>query len=311
MVLGTWPTPLERAPRLAVSLGLATEDLWIKRDDLTGLGGGGNKVRKLQYSCADALRVGATTLVTSGAAQSNHARLTAAAAARLGLRCILVLDGHPPPATQGNLVLDHLAAATVIWAGAAAPQELRDRVEVAAREVRHRGGIPYVVPFGGSNALAAHGYVDAAVELEAQLSGIEHVVVAVGSGGPMAGLVAHLGEQRVRGIDTGAVADAAGVVRDLVAGMSATGIDLTRLQVQSGQIGAGYATLTPNAGRAMALAGKTEGLFLDPTYTARALAGLTELVAEGHIRVGQRTVFMHTGGLPGLFGHPQLTDLLS
>jgi L-cysteate sulfo-lyase len=311
VVLGTWPTPLERAPRLAVSLGLATEDLWIKRDDLTGLGGGGNKVRKLQYICADALRVGATTLVTSGAAQSNHARLTAAAAARLGLRCILILDGDPPPATQGNLVLDHLAAATVIWAGAAVPQELRDRVEVAAREVRNRGGVPYVVPFGGSSALAAHGYVDAAVELEAQLSGIEHVVVALGSGGTMAGLVAHLGEQRVWGIDTGAVADAAGVVRDLVAGMSATAIDLTRLQVQSGQIGEGYETLTPGAARAMALAAQTDGLFLDPTYTARALAGLTELVANGHIRVGQRTVFMHTGGLPGLFGHPQLRDLLS
>ena len=103
VLLSTWPTPLERAPRLAVRLRLAADDLWIKRDDLTSLGGGGNKIRKLQYTCADALRAGATTLVTSGAAQSNHARLTAAAAARLGLKCVLVLDSQPPSITQGNL----------------------------------------------------------------------------------------------------------------------------------------------------------------------------------------------------------------
>ena len=126
----------------------------------------------------------------------------------------------------------------------------------------------------------------------------------------MAGLVAHLGTQRVVGIDTGAVPDVAAVVRDIVGGMSATAAELNHLQIRRDQIGDGYATLTPAARRAMVLAARTEGLFLDPTYTARALAGLIELVADGHITTGQRTVFMHTGGLPGLFGHPQLTDLM-
>lgn len=307
--LGTWPTPLERAPRLAVSLGLGEGDLWIKRDDLTGLGGGGNKIRKLQYTCADALRVGATTLITSGAAQSNHARLTAATAARLNLRCVLVLDGTTPPAAQGNLILDHLAGANVVWAGVLRPDELRNRVEVAAQEVQDQGGSPYVIPFGGSNSLAVHGYIDGAAELETQLPGIDHVVVAVGSGGTMAGLVAGMGADRVLGIDTGAVPDAATAVRDLLASVSGTQDEL-RLQIHPGQVGEGYAVLTAAAKRAITLAAQTEGLFLDPTYTARALAGLIELVSEGHIRSGQTTVFLHTGGLPGLFGHRQLADLL-
>lgn len=310
VLLGTWPTPLERAPRLAVRIGLAADDLWIKRDDLSGLGGGGNKVRKLQYTCADALRSGATTLITSGAAQSNHARLTAAAAARLGLRCVLVLDGDPPPSAQGNVVLDHLADATVLWAGEVTPEGLGDRVETAAQQARDRGELPYLIPFGGSSPLAAHGYVDAAAELEDQLTGIEHVVVAVGSGGTMAGLVAHFGVARVVGIDAGAVPDATTVVRDLIVAMSATDVELDRLQIHGDQIGDGYGALTPAARSAMSLAAQTEGIFLDPTYTARALAGLIQLVADQRIETGQRTVFMHTGGLPGLFGHPQLAAIL-
>lgn len=319
VLLSTWPTPLERAPRLAVRLGLAADDLWIKRDDLTSLGGGGNKVRKLQYTCGDALRAGATTLVTSGAAQSNHARLTAAAAARLGLKCVLVLGSQPPSVTQGNLVLDHLAAASLVWAGHQDQQALHDRVLAAADDARDRGEVPYVVPFGGSSSLSALGYVDAAVEIEAQLPGIDQVVVAVGSGGTMAGLVAQLGVRRVVGIDTGAGPDAASAVRDIVEGMSSplAGVDglagpdgLDGLQINRNQIGDGYATLTPAARDAMLLAARTEGLFLDPTYTARALAGLAELVADGKVVAGQRTVFLHTGGLPGLFGHPQLGELL-
>jgi L-cysteate sulfo-lyase len=309
--LGTWPTPLEPAHRLAVSLGLDADDLWVKRDDLCGLGGGGNKVRKLQYTCADALAKRATALVTSGAAQSNHARLTAAAAARLGLRCVLVLEGQAPPVALGNLVLDHLADATVIWAGDVGPEELADRVQVVARQSREQGLVPYVIPFGGSSPLAAHGYVDAAVELETQLPDLDHVVVAVGSGGTMAGLVAHLGASRVVGIDTGAVPDAATTVRALVARITAKVPEPNDLQIHRDQIGDGYATLTPAAQQAMHLAARTEGLFLDPTYTARGLAGLRQLVADGHISAGQRTVFVHTGGLPGLFGHPQLPTLMA
>jgi len=310
VVLSSWPTPLEPAPRLAVGLGLAPDDLWIKRDDLTSLGGGGNKIRKLQYTCADALRSGATTLVTSGAAQSNHARLTAAAAARLDLSCVLVLAGQPPSRSQGNLILDHLAGASVTWTGESSSSELQAHVGSAAEKVRDQGGAPYVIPFGDSSPLAARGYVDAAAELEEQLPGIEHVVVAVGSGGTMAGLVAHLGAHRVVGVDTGAVPDALSVVREFLIGMWAPVSDLNALQIHGSQVGDGYATLTPAARQAMLLAAQTEGIFLDPTYTARALAGLTQLVADGHITAGQRTVFMHTGGLPGLFGHRHLEDLL-
>src|SRR4051812_1227033 len=148
ILLATWPTPLEPAVRLAVELGL--DELWIKRDDLTGLGGGGNKVRKLQYTCAQALKAGATTLVTTGAAQSNHARLTAAAAARLGLRCVLVLGGHPPASTRGNLILDQLAGARIVWAGDAPIEEA-----IAAQE-------GFVIPLGGTTAFSSLGYVDCA-----------------------------------------------------------------------------------------------------------------------------------------------------
>jgi D-cysteine desulfhydrase len=168
-----------------------------------------------------------------------------------------------------------------------------------------------VVPFGGSSPLSAQGYVDAAVELEAQLDGIDHVVVAVGSGGTMAGLVAHLGSGRVVGIDTGAVPDAAAAVGAILDGLPVSPDRLMGLEIHRDQVGAGYHELTSGAGQAMGLAARTEGLFIDPVYTARALAGLAELVRTGRIGRGRRTVFMVTGGLPGLFGHPQLADLLS
>jgi L-cysteate sulfo-lyase len=307
--LATWPTPVEPASRLAVALGLGPDDLWIKRDDLTGVGAGGNKLRKLQYTCADALRARATTLVTSGAAQSNHARLTAAVAARLGLRCVLVLDGEPPREPRGNVILDHLAGANVTWAGRTDAQGLELQVDSVVTDLRNRGEAPYVIPFGGSTPLAAYGYVDGASELIAQLPAIDNVVVAVGSGATMAGLVARLGSGRVIGIDTGAVPDATRTVTNILAGMCPRSEHVNQLQINHGQVGEGYGTLTPAADRAMALAAQTEGIFLDPTYTARALAGLTELVAKGQIRTGQRTVFLHTGGLPGLFGHAQLSHL--
>ena len=174
--LGTWPTPVEPAPRLAAAAGLAADALWIKREDLSGLGGGGNKVRKLQYTCAEALAAGATTLVTSGAPQSNHARLTAAAAARLGLHCVLVLGGEPPAAPQGNLVLDHLAGAELAWLPGATPERLDEEVVRQAERVRDDGGVPHVIPFGGSSSFSARGYVDCGTELLDQLPGIGPVL---------------------------------------------------------------------------------------------------------------------------------------
>lgn len=285
MPLATWPTPLEPALRLAETLGL--DQLWIKRDDLSGLGGGGNKVRKLQYTCAEAVKAGASRIVTTGAPQSNHARLTAAAAARLGLECTLVLAGNAPETPRGNVLLDELAGARIVWAG---DQPLD---EVAAQQEGFR------IPFGGTSALSAQGYVDCAQELLHQLPDLDAVVVAVGSGGTMAGLVAHLGPERVYGVDTGAVPDPVSTVSELLTQM---GAPVGNLQIDRTQVGAGYATLTDEVRAAMALTARTEGLFLDPTYTGRAMAGLCAKPPRGNV------VFLHTGGLPGLFGHPALNS---
>jgi L-cysteate sulfo-lyase len=292
-----------------VAVGLAAEALWLKRDDLSGLGGGGNKVRKLQYTCAQALAASATTVITTGAPQSNHARLTAAAAARLGLRSVLVLKGEQPDIPRGNLVLDQLAGAQLVWAGEATPQQMHREVERQAQKVRDGGGIPHVIPFGGSSSYAAQAYVDCGVELLAQLPGLDHVVVAFGSGATMAGLVARLGAERVIGIDTGAVAEPRARLNELLDGMPGVRVRRAGVQIDGGQVGAGYPALTPAAREAMRLAARTEGIFLDPTYTARALAGLIACVADGRIEREHRTVFMHTGGLPGLFGHPELPRL--
>ena len=291
IAFGAWPTPLESAPRLAAALGL--EELWIKRDDLVGLGGGGNKVRKLQYTCAEALQAGATTLITVGAPQSNHARLTAAAAARLGLRCVLVLSGPAPMTSRGNLILDALAGAEIVWA------EDRPPDEVASAEAERRPG-SHVIPFGGSTRSSVQGYVDCARELVEQQKDFDRVVVAVGSGGTMAGLVAGLGPGRVLGVDTGATADPHAAVKALLDS------DPGELAIDRGQIGAGYAVVTEPVREALKLAARTEGLFLDPTYTGRALAGLIARTAPVGLARQGRVVFLHSGGLPGLFGHPEV-----
>jgi L-cysteate sulfo-lyase len=295
--LGSWPTPLEPAPRLAERIGLRPGDLWFKRDDLTGLGGGGNKVRKLEHTVGAALATGADTLVTTGDVQSNHARTTAAASARLGLRCALVLAGEQPPELTGNLVLDHLLGAELHWAGAHDPVAYAD--ELLTR-LRATGLNPYLVPFGGSGPVGARGYLACAAELAEQAPDVAHVVVAVGSGGTMAGLVAGLGAARVLGVETGAVDDAA----DRVAGMvTALGGPGGGLRLRADQIGEGYGILTDAARAALIDVARYAGVVLDPVYTAKAFAGLRVAVADGEIEAGQRTVFLHSGGLPGLFGH--------
>ena len=314
VALGTWPTPLEPAPRLARAIGLHPDDLWIKRDDLSGLGGGGNKIRKLEWTVGAALDAGADVLVTTGAPQSNHARLTAAAGARLGLRAVLVFPGVAGEPGSGNLVLDGLFGASVVWAGDPEPgtdpeQALAATAAATVDTLRRGGSRPALIPFGGSNATGAHGYRLAAAELEDQLADIAHVVVALGSGGTMAGLVAGLGPERVLGVHTGAVEDPRGFVSTILDGMPNTSVDATRLRIRDDQVGDGYSTLTDPAATALLTAARCEGIALDPVYTARALAGLTAAVADGDIRPGSRVVYLHTGGLPGLFGHPAAVGL--
>jgi L-cysteate sulfo-lyase len=281
--LGTWPTPVEPAPRLARRLGLA--ELWFKRDDLSGLGGGGNKVRKLEYTCAQAIDARADTVITSGGPQSNHARLTAAAAARLGLRCVLVLAGTER-SRRGNLLLDDLAGAEIIWVG---DTPLGEAVE------QHRDDA-FVIPFGGSSPTSIEGYATCGREIKQQVQDFDVVITALGSGGTTAGLVKELGPERVVGVDTGAVPDPRATVAGLLGGAVAPG----DLRIDQGQVGAGYAAITDAVREALSLVARSEGVFLDPTYTGRAMASL---IADSP---GDRVVFLHSGGLPGLFGHPDL-----
>jgi L-cysteate sulfo-lyase len=306
--LGTWPTPLEAVPRLARALGLGATDLWVKRDDLTGLGGGGNKVRKLEWICGAALAAGADTLITCGARQSNHARLTAAAGARLGLDVVLVLAGNEDDPGGGNIALDGLLGARVVWAGQVPHEALEPLARAVAEQLRREGSRPELVPYGGSSVLGARGYVECGVELTKQAPDLSTIVVAVGSGGTMAGLVCALGAQRVLGIDTGAMVEPGLAVAELLGGLGG-GLggappDSGPLRIRSDQIGDGYASLTEPVMAAMTLVARSEGLILDPIYTGRAAAGLVRAVEEGEIRSGQQTVLLHSGGLPGLFGHP-------
>ena len=310
--LGTFPTPLEPAPRLAAAIGLRADRLWIKRDDLTGLGGGGNKVRKLERILGAALRDGADCLVTTGAAQSNHARLTAAAGARLGLPVTLVLAGAPAAAPTGNLLLDEIFGARIRWAGDADHTRLAVVADEVAAELASAGAQPAVIPFGGSNRDGARAYADAARELSDQLGrqlgdqlpGQATSVVAVGSGGTMAGLVAELGPAHVLGVDVGAVAAPGEAVATLVDAITAERLDPLALRLRTDLVGAGYGSLTERTTAAIRLTARTEGLLLDPTYTGRAMAGLIAAAADGDLGQDAPIVFWHTGGLPGLLGHP-------
>ncbi|WP_405988989.1 D-cysteine desulfhydrase family protein [Streptomyces sp. NBC_00986] len=296
--LATFPTPVEPAPRLATAIGLGPDDLWIKRDDLTGLGGGGNKIRKLEWTVGAALAEGADTLVTTGAPQSNHARLTAAAGARLGLDVVLVLRGSPGGSRSGNLALDGLFGARIAWAGDVDQAGLDGAAAEVCEQLRTTGARPALIPFGGSSALGARGYARCGEELRRQLPDLRTAVVALGSGGTMAGLVVALGAEAVLGVDVGALPEPAPAVSEFAGLPSPEG-----LRVRRDQIGGGYATLTAPTAEALTLAARTAGLVLDPTYTGRAMAGLIAAVRDGDIRPGERTVFVHTGGLPGLFGH--------
>jgi len=310
VALATWPTPMEPAARLAVAIGLRPGGLWVKRDDLTGLAAGGNKIRKLEWTLAAALAQGADTVVTTGAPQSNHARLTAAAATRHGLHAALVFPGDPPTGLQGNLLLDGILGATIIWTGNRSHDQtaLRAAAERTAEGLRQQGRYPVIIPFGGSSAVGAHGYRLAGHEILGQRPDCDHVVCAVGSGGTMAGLVAALGPERVLGVHTGAVDDARAHVAALLADMGET-TAADDLRIRTDQVGSGYESLTPQAQDALRLAARTEGVMLDPTYTARALAGLIAEIDDDLIGPADEVVFLASGGLPGLFGHPDAPTL--
>jgi D-cysteine desulfhydrase len=302
--LAMLPTPCEPADRLGAALGLSAGQLLVKRDDLTGLAGGGNKARKLELLVDEALAEGCDTLITGGGRQSNHARMTAAAASRLGLSCTLVLASDEPSEPTGNVVLDELLGATILWVGPLDYEALDERIEREAVALRDMGRRPYAVPVGGASPLGTLAYVQAADELRAQLPDLDLVVVADGSGGTHAGLAAGLGQHgAVLGVDVGIHPDletAVSVLATAAAGLAGRPAPAGTVQVDHDRFGAGYGEPTPEAREAMDLAARLEGLILDPVYTAKGLAGLIAAARDG--RVGdRRTVFVHTGGMPALF----------
>ncbi|HEC36360.1 MAG TPA: D-cysteine desulfhydrase family protein [Anaerolineae bacterium] len=309
------PTPLEPLPRLTAQLG--GPQLWVKRDDQTGLATGGNKTRKLEFLVAEALAQGADTLITCGAAQSNHARQTAAAAAKFGLACRLVLRGEEPPQAQGNLLLDRLLEAEIVWAGDAS---LTERMEEVAADLKTHGRQPYVVPYGASNPVGASGYVAAMEELLAQCAQkglhFDHIVLPSSSGGTQAGLAvaarARGYDGRILGISVDLRADALRhILTDLATGTAEhLGLRLAFAPedfiVEEGYLGGGYGVVSDLEREAIRTAARTEGLLLDPVYTGRAFGGLLDLIRRGGFSPEERVLFWHTGGTAGLFARPDL-----
>lgn len=303
------PTPLEPMDRLAAHLG--GPRLLVKRDDQTGLALGGNKARKLERLCAEALAEGCDVLVTGGGHQSNHARMTAAAANRLGLDCHLAVAGGEPAVASGNLLLDRLLGATLHFVDAPRYYDLEAAIELVADRLRAGGRRPYAIPVGGASVPGVVAYADAAVELLAQLDAdgsgprADWVVVADGSGGTHAGLLVGLGGRaRVLGVDVGTRPDLDEVVPRLAAeaaGVAGRGAPEGPVLVDHGRYGAGYGRLTEEAVEAMTLAARLEGLVLDPVYTGKAMAGLLAAVRDGTIGPSDTVVFWHTGGAPALF----------
>lgn len=303
------PTPVEPLPRLSKALG--GPRIFIKRDDLTGLAGGGNKTRKLEYLVADAHVKGADTLITVGAVQSNHCRQTAAAAAKTGFRCILVLRGHPPAEPVGNLLLDRLLGAEIRWAGDRTREEVMD--EVVAEE-RAAGRRPYPIPLGGSNPLGAFAYATAIDELLRQTTeSFDRIVFASSSGGTHAGMAAGAVLGGFRGQVLGiSVDEELRSLQDLVSGIAdgifrLVGENRTLksddICANADYLGGGYAVMGPPEREAIELFARTEGIMVDPVYTGRAAAGMIDLIRRGEIGKDETVLFWHTGGIPALWAY--------
>ena len=307
--LAPYPTAVEDLFRLRAALGGGPR-LLIKRDDTIGFAFGGNKVRKLRLVAADAVRHHADTLITSGGIQSNHARVTAAAAAKLGLHCVLVANGEPPARHTANALLDRLLGAEMRYVPS---REARAAaVADAADELRRAGRRPYVIPVGASTPLGAAAFVQATEELFEQIDPPDVIVHATSSGGTQAGLVAGCllagVKTRVIGISADESSQSLGRdVRRIIDGLPALlGIDRTRLEapaieVDDRYVGAGYGIPTDPSREAIELMARTEAIFLDPTYTAKALAGLIGAVRRGDFRTEDTVLFWHTGGQVALF----------
>jgi L-cysteate sulfo-lyase len=323
--LGHLPTPLEPMENLSRHLG--GPRLWIKRDDCTGLSTGGNKTRKLEFLMADARAKGADTVITQGATQSNHARQTAAAAAKLGFACHILLEdrtGYTDAAyTQsGNVLLDKLHGATISRCPGGA--DMQAEMEALAEELKKSGKRPYVIPGGGSNPVGALGYVGAALELVAQAAAmdlrIDHVVHATGSAGTQAGLVAGLvglnsgipvlgiGVRAPREKQEANVLALAQRTADHL-GLPAGTVRAEHVKANCDYVGQGYGIPTEGMAEAVKLVAEKEGILLDPVYSGKGMAGLIDLIGKGQFKRDENVVFIHTGGAVGLFGYPDAFGL--
>ena len=283
----------------------------VKRDDLTGLALGGNKARKLEYLCGEAQAQGCDVLVTGGGAQSNHARMTAAAANRLGLDCHLAVGGSEPSVYSGNLLLDRVLGATLHFTGADSYYEVESAIEAVAARLAADGRRPFAMPIGGASVTGAAAFVDAAAELFAQLGeggndeAIDWIVVADGSGGTHAGLLAGVGgAARVLGVDVGTRPDLDDVIPRLAveaAARTGRAVPSEEILLDHARFGDGYGAVTDDALEAIERVARLEGVILDPVYTGKAMAGLIGSVREGRVAPGETAVFWHTGGAVALF----------
>ncbi|WDE14196.1 D-cysteine desulfhydrase family protein [Thalassomonas haliotis] len=316
--LGFFPTPLVKLSRLSQALGC---EIWMKRDDMTGLAFGGNKTRKLEYILGDALAKGCDTIITAGAAQSNHCRQTAAAAAQLNLECHLLLGGEQPEKAQGNLLLDNLFGCYIHWAG---DNRKGEDIPALYQSLQAEGKTPYIVPYGGSNALGALAFIDAVKELAEQSRGLafSRLIFASSSGGTHVGLM--LGKRlfnqafELVGINIdkdenpdmpfdGQILELARKTAVMI-GSSET-FSSQDLLLNPDYLAEGYGIVGAAENEAIALTAQLEGILLDPVYTGRAMAGLIDMIRTGEIRQGEQVLFWHTGGAPSLFACADQLDL--
>jgi len=320
LTLSHLPTPLEYASRLTQTLG--GPQIWIKRDDLTGLALGGNKTRKLDFFMADALRHDADCIVTMGPLQSNHVRLTAAASRACGLDCYAVLLGDPPRSAKGNFLLDQMLGLNCLHVSGSMNQVPFDfvnrKIQETITQLEKEGRRPYLVPTGGIGPLGELGYCLAVEEMveQTQRLGIpfEHVIVTVGSRGTIAGLLLGIARLDLRAKVTGISANIEGTCESFgiplpdvmaVEAGKLIGLDLKEPMKNYGifydYVGEGYGVPTKSGIEAIKLAARTEALLLDPVYTGKAMAGLIDLIRKGHFTQKDTVIFIHTGGTPGLF----------
>ena len=302
VTLGVFPTPIQKLENISK---LLHTNVFIKRDDLTGLGLGGNKVRKLEYLLADAKEKGAEVVFTTGGAQSNHAMLTAAAAGKMGMKPILILKKRGVTERLGNQLLEHLMGTEVVFMDTDDYADIYAEMDRMGRQL----GVPYYkIPCGGSNALGALGYVDCAREIGEQGIHFDHIVCAEGSGGTMAGMALgaklFLPETKVHGmmVDT----DPFDVITPALMRETA---ELLEADVEISaddyhlidMCGPGYAIPSQEGNEAISLMAKQEGLFLDPVYTGKAFAGLLKMAKDGAFQATEKVLFLHSGGAGGLF----------